>query len=57
VTIETTKWDSADYLDTEEDIEAYLEAAREENDPALMEHGLKAVERARARWQMEGGSS
>lgn len=40
-------YDSADYLHSEEDIEAYLEACSEENDPALMAAALGAVARAR----------
>ena len=48
--ITTTKWDSTDHLTTEEEIEAYLEACREENDPVFMEHALKIVDRARIRW-------
>jgi len=30
----TKIWDAAEYLETEEDMAAYLEAALEENDPA-----------------------
>ena len=32
----TTPWDPADHLKTEEDMVAYLEAALEEADPALV---------------------
>ncbi|GLQ91017.1 addiction module antidote protein [Dyella flagellata] len=42
-----SRYDSADYLKTEEDIAAYLEACSEENDPALMAAALGAVARAR----------
>lgn len=42
-----SRYDTADYLNTEEDIEAYLEACSEENDPALMAAALGAVARAR----------
>ncbi|WOE85839.1 hypothetical protein [Aeromonas veronii] len=38
-----SRYDSADYLDSEEDIAAYIEAAEEEDDPALMV--LRARER------------
>ena len=41
------RYDSADYLKTDEDIAAYLEACAEENDPALMAQALGAVARAR----------
>ncbi|MDI6027740.1 putative addiction module antidote protein [Corticibacterium sp. UT-5YL-CI-8] len=47
MTIETTKWDSAEYLKAEEDILAYLEAAFEDGDPALIKHALKVIARAR----------
>ncbi|MBI2298864.1 MAG: putative addiction module antidote protein [Armatimonadetes bacterium] len=33
---ETQPWDAAEYLETEEDMAAYLEAALEEGDPALV---------------------
>ena len=33
-----SKWDVVDYLDSEEAIAAYLEAAAEENDPEFMVH-------------------
>lgn len=42
-------YDSADYLNTEEGIAAYLEAVLEEggNDPAFIAHALGVVARAR----------
>ncbi|MFC4763244.1 addiction module antidote protein [Dyella koreensis] len=40
-------YDTAGYLNTEDDIEAYLEACSEENDPILMAAALGAVARAR----------
>ncbi len=42
-------YDSADYLETEEDIRLYLEACQEEggNDPAFIAHALGVVARAR----------
>ena|GEM_PF-622015 len=44
---ETTKiWDAAEYLETQEDIVAYLEAALEENDPALVAAALDDKEYA-----------
>jgi probable addiction module antidote protein len=42
-----SRYDTADYLKTDEDIAAYLEACAEENDPALMAQALGAVARAR----------
>ncbi len=42
-----TGYDAADYLKTEADIAAYLEAAAEVDDPALMVSALGAVARAR----------
>jgi probable addiction module antidote protein len=40
-------WDAADHLKTETDIEAYLEAALEENDPAVIAAALGDVARAK----------
>jgi len=47
--LETTLWDSAEYLKTEEDIQLYLEACIEESDddPALLIHALGVIARAR----------
>jgi probable addiction module antidote protein len=50
--LQTTRWDSAEYLQTEEDIAAYLNAVLEENDPALVPHALVVIARAN-RIQME----
>lgn len=43
----TIPWDSADHLETTEDIAAYLEAAFEDGDPALINHALGVVARAK----------
>ena len=43
----TIRWDVADHLETAADIAAYLEAAFEDGDPALISHALGAVARAR----------
>jgi probable addiction module antidote protein len=42
-------YDSADYLETEEDIRLYLEACQEEggDDPAFIAHALGVIARAR----------
>jgi probable addiction module antidote protein len=44
-----SRYDSADYLKTEEDIEAFLEASLEEagDDPSFIAHALGVVARAR----------
>ena len=41
--VETRPWDTAEQLDTPEDIAAYLEAAFEEGDPAFFTHALGQV--------------
>ena len=50
--LETTPYDSADYLDSPEDIAAYLEAAFEDGDPALITHMLGVVARAKGMSQL-----
>lgn len=40
-------YDTADYLQTEEDIAAYLEAVMEEDDPSLLAAALGDIARAR----------
>ena len=47
--ISTTRWDSAEHLKTEEDIQLYLEACLEEadGDPAFIVHALGVIARAR----------
>ncbi len=47
--LETTLWDSAEYLETEEDIQLYMEACLEEasDNPAFIVHALGVVARAR----------
>jgi probable addiction module antidote protein len=42
-----SRYDSADYLKADADIAAYLEAAAEADDPALMVSALGAVARSR----------
>ena len=48
----TTPWDPADHLETEEDMVAYLEAALEENDPALVAAALGDIARAKGMTQL-----
>lgn len=45
--IETTKWDGAELLDTPEAVAAYIEAAFEDGDPAIITHALGNVARAK----------
>ena len=49
MSINTTKWDSAEYLKTEEDMKLYLEACIEEagEDPSFIVHALGVVARAK----------
>jgi probable addiction module antidote protein len=43
----TKKWDAAEHLKTDEDMAAYLEAALEEDDPALVAAALGDIARAK----------
>lgn len=47
--INTTKWDSAEHLKTEEDMQLYLEACIEEagDDPSFIVHALGVIARAK----------
>jgi probable addiction module antidote protein len=47
--INTTRWDSAEHLKTEEDMQLYLEACLEEagDDPTLVVHALGVIARAK----------
>ncbi len=49
MTITTTRWDSAEYLKTTEDMLLYLEACLEEagDDPAFIAHALGVINRAK----------
>ena len=51
----TTRWDSVDYLKTEEDVRLYLEACLEEarDDPAFIAYALGVIARAKKRSQYE----
>ncbi len=44
---QTRPWDATDYLETEEDIVAYLEAAFDDGDPRLIAAALGDVARAK----------
>ena len=48
----TTHWDPADHLKTGEDMAAYLEAALEEGDPALIAAALGDIARAKGMTQV-----
>ena len=48
----STPWDPADHLKTEEDMVAYLEAALEEADPALVAAALGDIARAKGMTQV-----
>ena len=43
-TITTSLWDASEYLETDEDIAMYLEAALEENDPKLIQPFLEILQ-------------
>jgi probable addiction module antidote protein len=49
---DTTPWDSAEYLKSEEDQIAYLTAVLEEGDPELFTHALGVIARARGMTQV-----
>jgi len=51
-TLTTRAWDSADHLETEEDIAAYLGAALEEGDPSLVAAALGDIARAKGMAQI-----
>ena len=44
---QTRQWDAAEHLETEEDMAAYLEAALEDGDPALVAGVLGDIARAK----------
>ena len=48
----TRLWDPAKHLETEEDMAAYLEAALEEGDPALVASALGDIARAKGMTQI-----
>src|SRR5712671_2885534 len=45
--LKTTRWDSADYLKTKEDIAGYLDAVLEDGDPELLKLALGNVARSK----------
>jgi len=48
----TRPYESAEYLRTDEDMAAYLDAALEDGDPELMAHAVRTVARARGLRQL-----
>ena len=50
--VETRLWDAAEHLETDEDIAAYLDAALEEGDPALIAAVLGDIARAKGMSQI-----
>ena len=48
----TTPWDPADHLSSDEDVVAYLEAALEDGDPALVAAALGDIARAKGMSQV-----
>jgi probable addiction module antidote protein len=48
----TSPWDVAEHLETDEDMAAYLEAALEEGDPALITAALGDIARAKGMSQI-----
>lgn len=48
----TSRWDPAEHLNTEADMAAYLEAALEEGDPALVAAALGDIARAKGMSQV-----
>jgi len=49
---QTRPWDAAEQLETPEDMAAYLEAALEEGDPALVSAALGDIARAKGMTQL-----
>ncbi len=45
--VKTTRWDVVDYLETDEQVAAYLDAVLEDGDPALLAAALGDVARAK----------
>ena len=52
MTLKTIPWDAAEHLDSEEAVAAYLNAAFEEGDPALIAAALGDVAKARGMSQV-----
>lgn len=48
----TTKWDASEYLETEEDMAAYLNAALEDGDTSVITAALGDIARAKGMTQL-----
>lgn len=48
----TTKWDASEYLETEEDMAAYLNAALEDGDTSVIAAALGDIARAKGMTQL-----
>ena len=57
--VDVSTWDASEYLESEEDIAAYLNAVIEEGDPALLQAAIGDIAKARgmARIAKEAGVS
>ena len=47
MSLKTTRWDTAETLETKEDIAAYLDAVLEDGDPGLLKLALGHIARAK----------
>jgi len=54
--LQTYPWDASDYLETKEDIIAYLEAAFEEGDPSLVTAALGDIARSKGMTRIARGT-
>jgi probable addiction module antidote protein len=52
MTEQFSRYDTAEYLQDNEDMALYLETCMEENDPALITHALGVIARARGMAQL-----
>jgi len=50
--LKITPYDSEEYLKNKKDVAAYLDAALEDGDPALIRHALNVIARARGMTQI-----
>jgi probable addiction module antidote protein len=50
--IKTSKWDPSEYIETKEDVIAYLEVALEENDPAFLLKTIGYIARSKGMAQL-----
>ena len=52
-TVALKKWDVVEHIQTEEDMQAYLDTCMEEGDPALIAAALGDIARARGMAQVQ----